>query len=324
LQKEQGGFRCLHIGREVGFDAGFFFAAEGRVGEDDVDAFAVADFADAPFQSVAVGDLRRFQTMQQQIHLRQHIRQRFGFLAIEAGTLQGATLLGRAYLWRNVVVGFDQKTAGAAGRIKDGFTEARVADLDHEADYRARCIELAGIARRVAHFAQHRFVEVREGVDFFAGAEMDTVNLVNDVAQQVAADHAVLNALEDVGHHLALAAFFAFAGQAAQINEQTLAATAIGTHCLFLTDEGQQFVAGDAILPCGPVAPAVRCFNYGLVRFAVEFGFLFVDSFEVVEKLEEHDPGEQWQAIHVAIQAFVLAQNLVCGADQGGEIVARG
>ena len=34
---------------------------------------------------------------------------------------------------------------------------------------------------------RHRFVEVREGVDFFAGAEMDTVNLVNDVAQQVAA-----------------------------------------------------------------------------------------------------------------------------------------
>jgi hypothetical protein len=149
---------------------------------------------------------------------------------------------------------------------------------------------------------------------------VDTVDLVDDVAQQVAADHAVLHALEDVGDHLALAAFFAFAGQAAQIGEQTLAATAIGTHCLFLVDEGQQFVAGDAILPGCPVAPAVRCFNDGLVGLAVEFGFFFVDGFEVVEELEEHHPGEQWQAIHVAIEALVLAQDLACGADQADRL----
>jgi hypothetical protein len=40
-------------------------------------------------------------------------------------------------------------------------------------------------------------------------AEVDAVDLVDDVAQQVAADHAVLHALEDVGHDLALAAFLA-------------------------------------------------------------------------------------------------------------------
>jgi CheY-like chemotaxis protein len=49
-----------------------------------------------------------------------------------------------------------------------------------------------------------------------------------------------------------------------------------------------------------------------------------MDGFEVVEELEEHHPGEQRQAIHVAIQALVLAQDLACGADQGGQIVARG
>jgi hypothetical protein len=53
---------------------------------------------------------------------------------------------------------------------------------------------------------------------------VDAVDLVDDVAQQVAADHAVLHALEDVGHHLALAALLALAGQAAQVGEQPLAA----------------------------------------------------------------------------------------------------
>jgi hypothetical protein len=37
---------------------------------------------------------------------------------------------------------------------------------------------------------------------------VDAVDLVDDVAQQVAADHAVLHALEDVGDDLALAALW--------------------------------------------------------------------------------------------------------------------
>jgi hypothetical protein len=150
-------------------------------------------------------------------------------------TLQGATLLGRAYLWREVVVGFHQKAAGAAGRVEHGFAQARVADLHHEAHHRARGVELAGIARRVAHLAQHRFVQVREGVDFFAGAEVDAVDLVDDVAQQVAADHAVLHALEDVGDDLALAAFFA-AGQAAQIGRRTGPGRYCHRHALSVPD----------------------------------------------------------------------------------------
>ena len=38
-------------------------------------------------------------------------------------------------------------------RIKHGFTQARIGYRDHEAHCRARRIELAGVARRVAHFA---------------------------------------------------------------------------------------------------------------------------------------------------------------------------
>ena len=92
----------------------------------------------------------------------------------------------------------------------------------------------------------------------------------------------------------------------------------------FLPDEVQQFVSGDAVFARGPVAPAVGRFDDGLVALAVECGFLFVLEFKIVEELEKHHPGEQRQAIHVAVEAFVLAQNLACAANQCGEIVAGG
>ena len=77
-----------------------------------------------------------------------------------------------------------------------------------------------------------------------------------------------------------------------------------------LTNEGKQFVTGNAVLARRPVAPAVRRFDDGLVGLAVEFGLLFVDGFQVVEELEEHHPGEQRQAIHVTIQPLSLRRIL--------------
>lgn len=62
----------------------------------------------------------------------------------------------------------DEETAGAAGRIKDRFSEARISDCDHEAHDRTRGVELAGIPRRIAHFPQHGFVERAEGMELFA------------------------------------------------------------------------------------------------------------------------------------------------------------
>ena len=50
-----------------------------------------------------------------------------------------------------------------------------------------------------------------------------------------------------------------------------------------LVDEGQQFVAGEAIFARGPVAPAVRRFDDGVVGLAVELRFFLMHDFEVVE-----------------------------------------
>ena len=324
LQKQQRGFRCLHIGRKVGLDADLFLTAEGRVGEDDVHALAVADLIDPSIQRIAVGDLGRLQPVQQQIHLHQHVRQRLGLLAVEGVLLQHAALVGRADLRRNVVVGFHQETARAAGRVEHRFAQARVAHLHHEAHHRARGVELTRVARRVAHLAQHRLVQVRQRVDLFGGAEVDTVDLVDDVAQKVTADHSVLHALEHVGNDFALAAFLANARQSAQVREQPFADTAVHTRSGFLANESQQFVAGDAIVARSPVTPAERRFDDGLVALAVELGLFFVDGLEVVEELEEHYPGEQRQPIHVTIEPLVLAQDLARRADERREVFSGG
>jgi hypothetical protein len=49
-----------------------------------------------------------------------------------------------------------------------------------------------------------------------------------------------------------------------------------------------------------------------------------VHDLKVVEELEEHHPGEQRQAIHVAVEPLVLAQDLAGGADQRREVFAGG
>ncbi|MNF99292.1 hypothetical protein D3C84_821850 [compost metagenome] len=56
-------------------------------------------------------------------------------------------------------------------------------------------------------------------MDFFAGAEVDAVDLVKNIAQQVAADHTVLHALENVGDDLTLATLLSCSCQTAQVSK---------------------------------------------------------------------------------------------------------
>jgi hypothetical protein len=61
-----------------------------------------------------------------------------------------------------------------------------------------------------------------------------------------------------------------------------------------------------------------------VIGLAVELRFFLMHDFEVVEELEKHHPGKQRQAVHVAIQALVLAQDLAGAADQRRQVIARG
>ena len=93
--------------------------------------------------------------MQQQVHLGQQVGQGFGLPAVNAVILQRAKILGGLGLAAQMLIRFDQEAACPAGRIEHGFAQARIGDSHHEFDHGARCVEFAGIACRVTHFAQH-------------------------------------------------------------------------------------------------------------------------------------------------------------------------
>ena len=212
---------------EVALDAFLLLAAEGRVGEDDVHAVALADVGELEAEGVAGVNLRGVEAVQEQVHLAEQIRQRLGFAAEERAFLQEAAVGDGFDLLGQVVVGFDEEAAGAAGGVEHGFAQARIGDGDHEADDGARGVELAGIAGGIAHLAEHGFVEGAEGVQLVAGGEVDAVELVDDVAQQVAADHPVLHAAEDGGNDLAPVVAVG-AGEGAQVTEKPGALLAVG------------------------------------------------------------------------------------------------
>ena len=56
--------------------------------------------------------------MQEEVHLRQQIRKRFGLPAEEAFGLEDGVMLGPLALLSQMLEGFDQEAAGAAGGIE--------------------------------------------------------------------------------------------------------------------------------------------------------------------------------------------------------------
>jgi hypothetical protein len=217
-----------------------------------------------------------------------------------------------------VIERFDEEAARAGGRVEHGFAEARIGDGDHEADDGARRVELAGIACGIAHLAEHGFVECTERVQLVAGGEVDAVELVDDVAQQVAADHAVLHALEDGRNHIPTVVAVG-TGERAQIAEQTRTLIAVGSGGFLVVDEGEEFVTCDAVRLGGPVAPAIGRFEGGFELFRGEPGLALALKFQVIEKFQEHDPGKHWQPVQVPVQTFILPHNIPGGLEQCSE-----
>ena len=159
-----------------------------------------------------------------------------------------------------------------------------------------------------------------EGVDFAGGGEVDAVDFVDDIAQEVAVDHAVDGAFEDGGDHVAPVATVRTL-KAAEVGEEAGAFLAVGTAGFFVVHEGYQFVAGDAVGLRGPVAPAIGRFDGVTEAFAGELGVGLSDLFQIVQELEEHDPGEHGQAVEVAVQPFVLAHDVARRLDEAAELL---
>jgi len=98
---------------------------EGRIGEDHVHPVAVADLVEWKTQAVFRIDLRRFETVQEQVHLAEEVGKRFGLAAEYGLFLKHPPVLHGLDLFAQVVERLHQETAGAASRVKDRLAEAR-------------------------------------------------------------------------------------------------------------------------------------------------------------------------------------------------------
>ena len=169
LEEEQGRLGGLRVGGKIALDAFFFLAAERRVGEDDVHAVPVADLGELLAERVAVVDLRGVQTVQQEVHLAEQIGERLGFAAENEVPAESCGRHGLD-LSAELVEGFDQETAGAAGRVEHGFAQARVGD-DHEVHDRPRACRTRLCRRLRRASPQHGFIECAMGVDLVAAVK---------------------------------------------------------------------------------------------------------------------------------------------------------
>ena len=160
---------------------------------------------------------------------------------------------------------------------------------------------LARIAGSVAQVAQEGFVEAAQGVDFIRRIKVDAVHQVNDVAEQIAALHAVGQALEHGGDDVA-ALTAGVAAQAAQIGEQAGAVGIVGQGGPFVGQEGQQVGTGEAVGRGRPIPPSVGRFDAAAIRPPSQFGAFRFDALQVVQEFQEHDPRQHRQAVQVAVQ----------------------
>lgn len=165
LEEEKGRFGGPLVFREIAEDAPFLFAAEGWICQDDVYPVFVADLPEREPQTITGINLRGFQAMQEQIHLAKEVRKGLGIGAKDSSLLQRFSILDCFTLALQVLVGFHNEAACAAGRVEDRFSETRIGNLHHKAHDRARCVELSRITGGISHFLEHRLVKMTKGVN---------------------------------------------------------------------------------------------------------------------------------------------------------------
>ena len=186
------------MGGEVVFDAIFFHAAEGRVGDDDVDAVGVAVVLVGAAQGVVVPDVGgSVDAVQDHVGDAQHVRQRLLLHAPDGVDQRLFVFAGFDVLLALVVDGAGQKAAGAAGGVEHGFVQLGIDAIDDEAGDGARGVELARIAGAL-QVAQDLLVDAAEGVAVAAVVEVDLADLVDDLAHQGAGLHVVVGIFEHV------------------------------------------------------------------------------------------------------------------------------
>ena len=142
-------------------------------------------------------DVGRLDAVQDHVHDGDDVGQRLLFLAVEGALLQGLDIRGgEARPGLEIVEGLAQETCRTDGAVIDALTDLRLDHLDDGADQRTGGVILAAVAPGVAHVPDFGLVEVGQLVLLGLGAEAQLVDVVDDVAQDVAAADLVLDLAE--------------------------------------------------------------------------------------------------------------------------------
>ncbi len=296
---------------EVLLHLGAFLASEGRIGQHHVVAVLFLNVREILGQRVSVDDVRRFDPVQDHVHDADDVGEGLLFLAVEGAFLKGAVLRGGALGVRlpEVVEGFAEEAHRAAGTVINAFAQLRRDDLDDRALQRARVVILSAVAPGVAHVLDLGFVKVGEFVLLDLRAEAEFVDVVDDLAQVVAALDAVLYFAED---------FADFVFDRVRPGGALLEARQIGEE--LGVDELGEVVAGEggvvvdlAVLAFGrrPAFPAILPFEDEAVFFPFQLrlhGFVVLQRVEV---FQEQEPGTLLGVIQITGAAGVLPEDVV-------------
>jgi hypothetical protein len=198
-----------------------------------------------------------------------------------------ATVMGRVLA--HVVDGAGEEAAGAAGGVDEDFAGLRIDPVGHELGDGPRRVEFPGVAGGL-EVAEDFLVDVAEVLALFQAVEVDFLQLVDDLAELLAAAHEVVAAIEDLADN-AGATILLGDLQVLQPGKERV------------VDEVQQGVAGNALGIGGPVAP-FQVFRNG--RFVMGIGELPLGFLGIIDFQEKH-PGELLDALVVAAAAFVFA-----------------
>ena len=105
----------------------------------------------------------------------------------------------------HVADGAGEEAAGAAGGVEQDFAGLRVDAVDHEGGDGAGGVVFAGIAGAL-QVVEELLVDVAEVLAFGEVVEVDAVDLVDDLAHQLAGLHVVVGILEDAADDTAAVA----------------------------------------------------------------------------------------------------------------------
>ena len=187
-----------------------------------------------------------------------------------------------------------EESAGAAGGVQEDLAGMRVDAVRHEGGDGARRVVLARIAGAL-QVVEDLLVDVAEVLALGEIVEVHLVDLVDDLPHELAGLHVVVGVLEHVAHDAAAVALLAGDGEFLELREE------LGV------DESEQFVAGDAFGIGRPGAPPELLRDGRAVAVLHQLQLLIL----VVDDLEEKHPAELRDALGVAIDAGILAHDVL-------------